>query len=161
MNAKGSVARATCILFLIALFSCCALLSAALSASVLRGVTVRGEASYETRTSLLYISQKLRACEGQESVRVERFGDSDALVLTSETDGTAYETWIYTSGGGLYEVTAKPGAALSAAAGQPITAVDELRVEETARGLYDVRVGFGGGSAGVLVAVQASGEAAR
>ena len=156
MQQKRSFAQAFSVLLLIGVFACCALLTAALSAGALNRVSARADASYETRTSLLYIEQKLRACASRGDIRVEASAAGDRLVLRSELAGAAYDTCIYAADGALCEVTV-PAGADAGAGGQRVTDADALYVEEKAGGLYEVRVVCGEAQASVLVYVQAEG----
>ncbi|MEA4912459.1 MAG: DUF4860 domain-containing protein [Oscillospiraceae bacterium] len=154
MFKNKSVLQTFSILLLIGIFACCALLTAALSAGALNDVSARAASSFDTRTGLLYVSQKLRACASREDARVERCAGGDALVLMG-AQGT-YETWIFVSDGVLCEVTQAAGTVPDAAGAQPVTDADNFTVAQTG-GLFELRIESDGRALSARVFIQAQG----
>lgn len=96
------------------------------------------QSNFDTRTSLIYISEKFRQCPG-ERFEIGQVGDSDALILTEEHDGQDYDTWIYAHEGKMYELLIKSGDSVSPGDGQRIMDLSSLQAEET-NGLLTVTV---------------------
>jgi hypothetical protein len=77
----------------------------------------------------VYIAEKFRQCPG-ERFRVDRVGDSNALVLTEAYDGEDYESWIYAHDGKMYELLIKSGSSVSPGDGQRIMDLRSLDIED-------------------------------
>lgn len=76
-------------------------------AGVYRGIAETMEKSYEERTCLQYIEAKLRHFSGEGNIALTDFGDSSALMLSQEIEGTVYSTYIYYHDGVIKELFAE------------------------------------------------------
>ena len=115
-----------CVISLFLLFVLAAMLVVVLGSNIYAG-SVRGMSEHgEVRTAVSYITQKVRQDREQGAVTVETFGGSDALVLSENADGAAYETRLYLYDGQLMELLAVRGSDLSPDAGSPVMAMDSL-----------------------------------
>ncbi len=74
---------------------------------------------------------KLRKNDVEGGIRVagNPFGQGDALVIRSETENQAFDTWIYCLDGGLYELFARADAQPLHATASRIAAVDHMEIE--------------------------------
>jgi hypothetical protein len=107
-------------LLLLGVFALTAIFVAVLGAQVYRSSAVKMQANFDTRTSLIYIAEKVRQSAGAD-FGVEEIDDSSALVVTEAyDDGNTYETWIYVYDGKLYEATVDAGSDMRAGSGQAI-----------------------------------------
>ena len=87
--------------------------------------------NYNQRTSLLYLAEKVRQNDVRGAVRLGKVGESDALVMETQIEGSAYETWIFLNEGELREVMVRGGSAVNPTDGQPIMALSDLDLELT------------------------------
>ncbi|MGI6579183.1 MAG: DUF4860 domain-containing protein [Saccharofermentanales bacterium] len=132
------------ILFVIALFFlytiCTLLLSVMVADAYSRGAE-RSERNYNMRTSVLYLTEKVRqttSAAGEISVR--QTGEGDALVLGMLIESEQYETWIYVEDGYLREVLLLQGADVSPGIGQKIMPLSSLVLELGPEGLLRISV---------------------
>jgi hypothetical protein len=114
---------------LLGVFAMTALLVAVMGAQVYSHAADKLQANFDTRTSLVYIAEKVRQCPG-ERIEVERMGGSTALVLTEQYDGVDYESWIYAHDGKMYELLIKKGDPMSPGDGQRIMDLESLDIEK-------------------------------
>ena len=104
---------------LLAVFAMSAMFVSAMGAEVYSNSAAKMQNNFNTRTSLVYISEKIRQ-NGQENYRVESFRGGSALVMRETYDGKGYDTWIFVSGGKLREIMAESGTDITGFSGQPI-----------------------------------------
>ncbi|HHT24373.1 MAG TPA: DUF4860 domain-containing protein [Clostridiaceae bacterium] len=132
------------ILFVIALFflyTICTLLLSVMAADAYSRGAERSERNYNMRTSVLYLTEKVRqttSTTGEISVR--QTGEGDALVLGMLAEGEQYETWIYVEDGYLREVLLLQGADVSPGIGQKIMPLSSLVLELGPEGLLQICV---------------------
>jgi len=132
------------ILFVIALFFLYTIFTVLLSVMVAdaysRGAE-RSERNYNMRTSVLYLTEKIRqTTNASGEISVRQTGEGDALVLGMLAEGERYETWIYVEDGYLREVLLLQGAEVSPGIGQKIMPLSELVLELGSEGLLRIRV---------------------
>lgn len=82
------------------------------------------------RTSLSYITEKIRQCDHQNSISVTNLDERAVLVLYSEYNQTPYATYIYWDNGYLKELFARRGLPFQPEAGSIITAVRDFSVTQ-------------------------------
>lgn len=92
-----------------------------------------GEAagSRQIRTSLSYITEKIRQCDHQDSVSVFEKNGISALALHSDYNGLGYTTYIYCDDGYLKELFTREDLPFEAAAGNKITPVQRFDIQCT------------------------------
>jgi hypothetical protein len=129
MGKKKHIVNLMFTVTLLGVFALTALLVAVMGAQVYAHSADKLQANFDTRTSLVYISEKFRQCQG-ERYRIEQVGDSSALVLTEQYDGEDYESWIYAHGGTMYELLIKSGTPVTQGDGQRIMDLQSMRIEE-------------------------------
>jgi hypothetical protein len=101
-------------------FALTAIFVAVLGAQVYRSSAEKMQANFDTRTSLVYISEKVRQSTGT-NFEVRDVEGQSALVITEEyDDGQTYETWIYTYNGKLCETTISADGEMQPGTGQSI-----------------------------------------
>ena len=126
------------ILFILALF--CVLAASSLfvvmiGVNVYEDIVVRMNDNYDARTTLTYLSEKVRQHDSQGAVYLDSFGDSNALVLEQETAGDTYQTLIYLSKGELKELFVSKDYIPSPEDGETIMSHCEMSIEQTEDGL--------------------------
>lgn len=140
-------------LFTIALFCAFAatsLIVVIIGANVYQG-TVRGmNENYALRTSLSYVSQKVRQNDGADGIYIDTLEGIPALVLEQSLEAGDYETWIYYDDGWLRELFTRADAHVSPADGQPVLQLAGFEMEQDQNGMLTFTSHDGkGGSAGI------------
>lgn len=114
-------------LLLLGVFAVCILSVLLSGAGAYRRLTARNNAAMEQRSRLQYVATRLRQTEG--SVRIDRFGDGDALLL-SETVGQArYLTRIYCHEGWLMELYTAADSPVDPGDGEKLIAAETMELE--------------------------------
>lgn len=116
-------------LALFCVFAVCALMVVVLGADVYRKGTQEMQRNFDTRTSLSYLSTKLRQTDVHGSIALGELEGTPALVLTEEIDGVRYHTWIYCRDGSLQEVFTLAGLTPTPQMGRPIMALEGLEAQ--------------------------------
>ena len=133
----GKRKHSTNLMFIIALlcmFAMSALFVAAIGANVYENSATKLQDNYDTRTSIVYLSEKIRACaDGAADVR--DLDGNNAIVITTRTDGQIHESWIYVYDGHLREATKAEGVTLDPRAGQRIMSLTALTATKTDTGI--------------------------
>jgi hypothetical protein len=104
-------------------------LLAAIGASVYQKISANLSTTYDQRTSVLYVAEKLRQNDHPNSVRVDTLDGSDALVITQQFNGENYETWLYVSDSELKEALLAPGTPASPELGQSIMPMSSMKLD--------------------------------
>lgn len=130
MLKKGDTFKSIDILFsltLFAVFAMAVLMVLLSGGQIYQNVVNDINIQFESRTSISYITTKLHRCDSKDSVRVDSFGDSNALFL-SETleDGNTYETIIYLFEGDVKELFVEKGKRLPPSSGMTILPVEAI-----------------------------------
>ena len=110
-------------LLVFAVFALCVLLVLLSGAKVYRELVSRGEASFESRTAVQYVTTRVRQAE---AVTVGDFDGCQALVIPEEIDGEIYLTRVYCHDGYIRELFCAETAALSPEAGTFILPAEQL-----------------------------------
>jgi len=88
---------------LFCLYTGSALILCAIGVQVYRGTADTMRQNYDERTSILYISEKVRHYDTEGSVRIDKVKGNDALVLVEKRNDRVFETWLFIQDGILYE----------------------------------------------------------
>jgi hypothetical protein len=114
---------------LLGVFALAAIFVAVLGAQVYRSSAQKMQSNFDTRTSLVYIAEKVRQNAG-EDYSVRDLNGNSALVLTEQYESQGkqkdYETWIYVANGKLYEALIQAGKAPNAGEGQSIMDMERM-----------------------------------
>lgn len=130
------------IVFVLCLFCVFAILSlfiVVMGASVYKGISKDMTANYNARSSLTYLTEKIRQNDSASSVEIGTLGGETALVLTEVVQDREYETWIYVSDGALYEVAVTAGTQVSLGDGQMVTELSDFEIERLDDHLMRIR----------------------
>lgn len=125
MGEKKHSANIVFTLALLGLFALSALFVAVLGAQVYGRTAEQMDQNYNTRTSLVYIGEKIRQTPGREIV-IDDVEGSQALVLKQNMDGREYESWIFSAGGKLKEVMVPAGTDVKSEDGQGIMEISKF-----------------------------------
>ena len=110
-------------LLLFVVFAACILVVLLTGADAYRRLTQRDQAAYDRRTAVQYVATRVRQADQLGSIRVEPFGDTDALVLVEDDE---YVTRVYCYDGYMMELYASELEPLTPDAGEPIMEVGGL-----------------------------------
>ncbi len=91
------------------LFAQCLLLTVLFGARSYRTVTASADHTYTRRVALSYLTQRVRAYEGQGTISAGEFQDLDALYCYETADGMDYQTILYVYDGWLRELYTAAG----------------------------------------------------
>lgn len=84
------------------------------------------DGSFNQRTSYLYIREKIKNYNTADAISVSR--DGSILILTKESEGKAYNTYLFASEGNLYEYTTGAAAAFNPNYGDKILEVADFKI---------------------------------
>ncbi len=124
------------ILALFAVFMISALFIVLFGARIYKKIVSDSDINYNARTSIAYISEKLRQHDSDGSVEVIFDGDRPVLRLTETYNELTYFTYLYESDGALREVTTPSEYDPVYSAGQNILYVNSFNVEKINDSLY-------------------------
>lgn len=128
------------ILSLFCVFAVLALFVVVLGANVYRNLSGGMEENGGVRTSVAYLTEKVRQGDLAAGVELAEVDGSDALVFPLGTENGEYETWIYVNGGMLREITVAAGEAFDPPAGQPIMELESMELRAGDGGLLSIDV---------------------
>ena len=146
MEQKKQTFDVVFILLLIALFTIFALTAATIGANIYTGITAKAEENFSSKTSLMYISEKLRQNGEKGMVTVGAVGDCDALVLSKVVGEQLCHTYIFVYEGMLCELFAIDGLKVSPEFGQPLIAAQSLTAAIRLNGLLRVQISDSAGN---------------
>lgn len=107
---------------------------------VYQGIAQRMSTNFDLRTSLSYISTKLRQCDTSSPAYIDDFGGCKTIVVDEMIDGEMYRTRIYEYGGSLRELFTSVDLECVPEDGEPIMEIEGLDVEQRENGLLKVSV---------------------
>ena len=120
---------------LLCIFALAAIFVAVLGAKVYANSAEKLQANFDTRTSIVYLSEKMRTCPG-DAFDVRDMSGTNAVVLSQEIDGNVYESWIYVQDDSLCETVVSAGDTPSPAGGQRIMPLKALSADITDDGIW-------------------------
>ena len=129
------------ILFALALFcvfAVSALLVALVGARVYESIVENMNTNFDTRSSISYISTKIRQNDELGSVVVADIDGKPALLMEQVIGDTTYNTWIYHHDGALKEIFAASDANLDLETGKSIIEIEEFSIEQVRIGLFKI-----------------------
>lgn len=91
-------------MLLLFVFLLCSIFTVLIGSRVYENIRARDNESFYRDTALSYVVNKVRQADETGAVEVRDEGDTSVLVLTSQINGSLYETWIYTLDGTLREL---------------------------------------------------------
>jgi hypothetical protein len=120
------------ILFVLSLFCVFAISSVVLilfGADIYKKTVSRMDSNYASRTSVAYITEKIRQSDQYDSIMIDDSQGYERLMMTQEIDGLTYATSLYEYDGYLYELFARTDIELPIDAGQQVIAISGLKFE--------------------------------
>ena len=113
---------------LLCIFALAAIFVAVLGAKVYANSAEKLQANFDTRTSIVYLSEKMRTCPG-DAFEVRDIEGSGAIVLSQRIGEDIYESWIYVKDESLCEAVVSAGDIPSPAGGQKIMPLKAMSAE--------------------------------
>ena len=113
-------------ILLLGIFAFTAVFVAIMGVTVYSNSADKLQANFDTRTSLVYLSEKIRTNSGGFDVR--EIEGASALVLKEEVRGVSYESWIFVSDERLCETRITQGGRVLPAAAQKIMDLKSMDV---------------------------------
>ncbi len=133
----------TDILFVLTLFSLfvvLALFVVVLGANVYKGISKNMDSNYSVRSSLTYLTEKIRQSDTTGGYALRTTEAGDALVLTTVEGNETYDTWIYLWDEELCELTVSGGELFALEDGQPIMPLKSLQMTHGGDGLIHINL---------------------
>lgn len=113
-------------MLLLFVFLLCSIFTVLIGSRVYENIRARDNESFYRDTALSYVVNKVRQADETGAVEVRDEGDTSVLVLTSQINGSLYETWIYTLDGTLRELFTPKDSGLTTADGLEISSCPKL-----------------------------------
>lgn len=141
-------------LLLFGVFAVCVLVVLLTGADAYRRLTERDLTAYERRTCIQYIATRVRQADRLQNIKVESFGDGDALVLNADLE---YVTYVYVHEGWLMELYCWSEEPMTPGDGEKIMELSELSLT-LEDGVLSVSAVDGDGEETSLILSLRSGE---
>jgi hypothetical protein len=125
-------------MIIFALFTLSALILVTVSVSSYRRASDYAKDNSELRSTLSYITSKLRTCTSKDCVTVKKINSENVLIITCTYDGANYENCLYVKDGVLYEQLISEGDSLNFDGGNFITDINNVSVKEKQSGLFEI-----------------------
>ena len=116
------------VLTLFGLFALSAIFLISVGANVYSKTVDHMDENFDTRTSLAYITEKIRQSDGEDAVSVGKLEDKDAIIITTHGSDSDYYTFLYQHDGYLKELMVRKDITLGPEAGQNILQVSDFSV---------------------------------
>ena len=121
---------------LLGLFEMTAIFVAVLGAQVYAHSADKLQANFDTRTSVIYLSEKIHTSQGVSHVSMRSLdGVGDALVLSEKIGNSVYESWIFVKDGMLCESVVSEGGTVLPSAAQQIMPLANLSADVSQDGV--------------------------
>lgn len=141
MNRQSGHRHMIDILFVLSLFCVFAVSSVLLiifGADIYQKTVHQMDSNYTSRTSVAYITEKIRQADNGNSIQITSQDDTQILMLTSEINGITYATSLYEYNGYLYELFARTDIELPLDAGQPVLELQELSFSQISPNILEI-----------------------
>lgn len=131
------------VIFLLALFAAfliCALFIVLFGAKIYKKTVFKNQQFFNARTSLSYITEKIRQNDNSNSINVLNNNGSSVLELKMNENNTCYSTYIFCKEGMLMEYTANSNAPFSDTMGRKIMNASSFDIEKLSNKLYKFKI---------------------
>ncbi len=120
------------ILFVLALFGIfviSAIFLISIGANIYSDTVSTMDDNFNSRTAVAYIVEKIHQTDEANCLSIGKFDENPAIIITSNSNGKEYTTYIYEYDGALRELTARNNLSLAPEAGQPILELDSFNID--------------------------------
>lgn len=129
------------ILFVLSLFCVFAVSSVLLilfGADIYKKTVQQMEDNYTSRTSIAYITEKIRQSDVEHAIKIISQNDTQILMLTNVINDIPYAISLYEYDGYLYELFARTDLELPLDAGQPVMELHSLSFSQIKQNLLEI-----------------------
>ena len=130
-------------ILLLGLFALTSIFVAMMGVKVYSNSAEKMHANFDSRTSIVYLSEKIRTCPGDD-FSVHDINGAVALVLSEEVGGNIYESWIFVADDQLCEITIGKGDTILPGAAQHIMPLKSFDAQLISGGIELTVVTVGG-----------------
>ncbi len=116
------------VLTLFGLFALSAIFLISVGSNVYRKTVDHMNENFDTRTSLAYITEKIRQSDKEASISIGDLEGTDAIIIATQAGDANYNTYLYEYDGFLKELMVREDITLGPEAGQNILAVSDFSV---------------------------------
>ena len=133
MNISKNDSRSSSLLslMLFLVFAICIVAVILGSTGIYERLTKNSAQSEDRRVTAMFVAAKVRQNDRRGSIRLEKLGDSDALVLSEDLDAGRFCTWIYCHEGWLYEILVSESSVPRPGDGEKLIAAQAMELELT------------------------------
>ena len=128
------------VLTLFGLFALSAIFLISVGSNVYSKTVDHMNENFDTRTSLAYITEKIRQSDKEASVTIGDLEGTDAIIIATQAEDSNYNTYLYAYDGYLKELMVREDITLGPEAGQNILAVSEFSVTPINEHLISCRI---------------------
>lgn len=131
------------VIFLLALFAAfliCALFIVLFGAKIYKKTVFKNQQFFNARTSLSYVTEKIRQNDNENGINVFDTNDSSVLELKMVENDTQYSTYIFCKDGMLMEYTSNSDVPFSDKMGRKIMNATSFNAEKISDKLYRFRI---------------------
>lgn len=139
-NVKISTANTIITILLFTFFSASVFIVLTLGLKSYNSTCINSELSFNERTCVAYISERLRQGDSNNAVSIGEFGGQNAIFIDTEYDGTPYSSIIYFNEGWLRELLVEKDASSSLVAGTKIAQARFITFSEPEPGLFFIEI---------------------
>lgn len=129
------------ILFVLSLFCVFAVSSVLLilfGADIYKKTVQQMEDNYTSRTSIAYITEKIRQSDVEHAIKIISQNDTQILMLTNVINDIPYAISLYEYDGYLYELFARTDLELPLDAGKPVMELHSLSFSQIKQNLLEI-----------------------
>ena len=125
---------------LLVFFAASALLAVVIGANVYKTTTQNMAANYDSRTSIAYVTEKIRQHDTKDCIYVDEAAGIPCLMFKEDYGGECYTTYIYAYNGKLMEFFGNDALDFEPSGGQEILPVTGFDISRAADGLYTLTI---------------------
>lgn len=125
-------------LSLFCIFAATAFLVVIIGANAYRNIVQHMDDTYSTRTSLAYVTEKIRQHDAEGMLSLADINGNTVLILHDQSKEAAYDTYIYPYGNAVCELVLREGTEFSPDQGDPVVQVNNFTIEKIGNGFLNL-----------------------
>lgn len=135
---RGSVIQTACAVAIFTLFAFLALVIVTAAISSYRQASVTAESDSQLRSTLSYITGKLRTASSKKDIAQSELNGTKLYSVATVLDGVKYQNFLYVYNGALLEQLTLDGKQPDLKNGSFITSIKSVEITEEKNGLYKI-----------------------